>query len=100
MRPHWHGIQTLPIVKLAYAKDIDFAKISRLNTDEVASHFNKTDNKGRFYYTKPLSRHIWPGTGSPRGKAAVAADPAYQALQEARRETAEGLVDHGRFGSP
>ncbi len=39
---------------LTYAKDIEAAKITRLNTNEVASHFNRTDEKGRYYYTKPL----------------------------------------------
>ncbi|MGN6819505.1 MAG: site-specific DNA-methyltransferase [Sphingomonas sp.] len=39
---------------LTYAKNIETAKLARLNTNEVASHFNKTDEKGRHYYTKPL----------------------------------------------
>lgn len=39
---------------LTYAKDIERAKLARLNTGEVASHFNKIDEKGRHYYTKPL----------------------------------------------
>ncbi|MEV5034545.1 site-specific DNA-methyltransferase [Sphingobium sp. LMC3-1-1.1] len=39
---------------LTYAKDIERAKLARLNTGEVATHFNKIDEKGRHYYTKPL----------------------------------------------
>jgi adenine-specific DNA-methyltransferase len=39
---------------LTYAKDIERARLARINTGEVASHFSKTDEKGRHYYTKPL----------------------------------------------
>lgn len=39
---------------LTYAKNIEAAKLARLSTNEVASHFNKIDDKGRHYYTKPL----------------------------------------------
>lgn len=39
---------------LIYAKNEENCKISRIYSDEIPSHFNKTDDFGRRYYTKPL----------------------------------------------
>jgi adenine-specific DNA-methyltransferase len=39
---------------LTYAKTIEHVRLARLNTDDVPAHFNKTDEEGRAYYTKPL----------------------------------------------
>ncbi|MBB3592406.1 adenine-specific DNA-methyltransferase [Rhizobium sp. BK529] len=39
---------------LVYAKCIDMAKISRIADGEAPAHFNRVDNSGRKYYTKPL----------------------------------------------
>jgi adenine-specific DNA-methyltransferase len=39
---------------LVYAKNIGLAKISRINAEETPAHFNRVDEDGRIYYTKPL----------------------------------------------
>ena len=39
---------------LVYAKNIDTLAIHRIHVNEVAEHYNKTDNFGRKYYLKPL----------------------------------------------
>lgn len=39
---------------LVYAKHIELATIRRVQTDEIAEHYNKTDSMGRRYYLKPL----------------------------------------------
>lgn len=39
---------------LLYAKNIEQLVIRRIHVDEVADHYNKTDEDGRQYYLKPL----------------------------------------------
>lgn len=39
---------------IIYAKNIDLLRIYRLRSEEVADHYNKTDDFGRRYYLKPL----------------------------------------------
>lgn len=39
---------------LAYAKNIETVKFSKLKSDEVPEHYNRVDEDGRRYYTKPL----------------------------------------------
>ena len=39
---------------LVYAKDVTKFKLNRLLTAEVPAHFNRRDEQGRPYYTKPL----------------------------------------------
>ncbi len=39
---------------LTFAKNIDFFNLHRIMTDDVPSHFNRIDDDGRRFYTKPM----------------------------------------------
>ena len=39
---------------LVYAKDVEQFTVNRIHATEVPAHYNKTDDKGRAFYLKPL----------------------------------------------